>query len=135
LAVDPERLQERSYDSLKAAIGKLAGVVPQTPVTWLEACRVRLEHRLDRLWLLVEPTIWYGETTDEAAVRITKEFVRNRLAARYNMAWNKILDGWGNVLVGDSDVGEIRALGTADGVDAVFRISKKPAFSWRGGVR
>lgn len=135
LAVDHERLADRAYDSLKAAIGTLAGVVPQTPLTWTEACRVRLEYRLDRLWLLAEPTIWYGETIDAAAVRIAKEFVRNRLAARYNMAWHRILDGWGSVVVGDGDVAEIRALGTGEGVDAVFRISKKPAFSWRGGVR
>jgi len=96
---------------------------------------MRLEYRLDRLWLVIEPTVWVADFEDQMLRNKVKEFVRERLASRYNPSWNKLLDGWSHLLVGDSDTAELRAFGNASGVDAAFTISRTTAFSWRGGVR
>jgi hypothetical protein len=45
--------------------------------------------------------------------------------------WNDILNAWVLLLLGGKQVREVRALGAAEGVDAVFAISQVTGFSWR----
>ncbi|MEZ6041953.1 MAG: hypothetical protein R3C20_15735 [Planctomycetaceae bacterium] len=55
------------------------------------------------LWLLLEPTVLGSTVTDETPAderQRRKEFVRERLATRYNKRWNELLDAWINVLSG-----------------------------------
>ncbi len=40
-----------------ACVETLTGVVPGTTVAWSEACEVRLDWKLDGLWLLLEPRV------------------------------------------------------------------------------
>jgi len=85
--------------------------------------------------LLAEPAIWVSREQDSDPDPRISEFVRDRLARRYNPTWSKLLDGWAELLLGPGKVGTIRAFGTRAGVDAEFEIQKTTAFSWRGGIR
>jgi len=135
VVVDPLRSSQPEYRELRAAVSPLNGRIPTTETEWAEAVRVRLECRLGRLWLIAEPTIWVEDFENDALRGGVKEFVRERLARRYNLTWNKILDGWADLLVGDSEAVQVCAFGTGEGVDAVFEIGRTTAFSWRGGIR
>ncbi len=123
------------YGRMRAACANLTGTIPKTTLQWMEAIRLRLEFRLDHLWLLIEPTIWIDDSGGKPMCDDAKAFVRERLAARYNTYWNQLLDGWVDLLVGDAESVELRAFSGASGVDAAFTIAKTTAFSWRGGVR
>lgn len=131
LVVDPERLSDPIYSELKSALGSITGLVPDTTLHWYEALDIRLEFRLGRLWLLVEPTIWTEHTEDDLARAKGKEFVRERLAGRYNPKWNAMLDGWSKVLTNGQDHRTVRAFGIGDGMDAVFSLSCVTGFSYR----
>ena len=133
LACNPDRADDRRLEPLRRAIGSTAGAIKNSDFTWSEAIRFRLEHRLDQLWLLVEPTIWVSPleeyTQPPAPVR---DFVRARLAARYNPIWNALLDAWSHILTdGTDDPAELRAFGIDDGLDASFRLGRVTAFSAR----
>ena len=39
------------------AVDYISGTVRGTKITWSEACSIRLDYRLDRLWLLIEPIV------------------------------------------------------------------------------
>lgn len=119
---------------LKMATGQLAGVVPRTTLAWAEAVRIRLDFKFDRLWLLLEPTIWLERTADVQLARSAGEFLRARLATRYNSNANAVLDGWIQLIVGPNDTVDLQAFGIGDGIDANFTIGGITAFSWRQGA-
>jgi len=134
MSVNPARAGDPGFNGLRHAVGQITGKVPKTDVVWCEAFRFRLEQRLGRLWLLLEPTIWldqFDNDEDVAVIDVTRDFRRERLAARYNKSWNAILDAWSQLFTGTSDVAEIRTYGITDGLDAVFKIGKVNAFSAR----
>jgi NAD-dependent SIR2 family protein deacetylase len=133
IVVDPSQEDDESLAKLREAVGQLTGIVPGTELTWAEATRIRLDYRLDRLWLLIEPTIWFEDTEDEERLNAGKEFRRDRLAARHNAKWNKVLDGWVELIVGNDQEAELRAFGIGDGLDAAFTIGRITGFSRRKG--
>lgn len=133
--VDDQRLSDPALSTLKAAVGTVGGTVPGTGLKWADAVRVKLERRLDRMWLLFEPAVWFADTNEEGVVAVAKEFVRERLASRYNAAVNKVFDGWSSLIAGGSPEAELRTYGVGAGVDAVFRVSRTTAFSRRWGIR
>jgi len=128
---DAAREADPAYAELCRATKKVTGVVPRTQLRWAEAARVRLEGRLGSLWLVLEPTVWIERTDDDAATGIAREFARERRAERFNRQWNEVLDGWIHLLLGGAEEREVRAFGTADGVDAVFSLTRHTAFSRR----
>jgi NAD-dependent SIR2 family protein deacetylase len=128
---DDTKGESPEYSVLKQATKKLSGVVPKTDLRWTEATRFKLEGRLRRTWLLLEPTIWTEKTDDEAAAHRAREFARERRAQRYNKQWNQVLEGWIHLLLQGGPAKEFRAFGIGDGVDAVFTLSKNTAFSRR----
>lgn len=154
-AIDPGRASDPVFAPLRRAISPISGCVPKTRVRWSEAFRFRLEYRLGTLWLLLMPTVWIerGVAPDEAVEtaendpegddaeaqsdELAREFVRSRLAGRYNKAWNYVLDGWAAILAGEAKDArrEIRAFGIGDGIDAVFTISRVTGFSRKGVSR
>lgn len=135
LHVDAARAADPAFNTLRVAVPLLTGTVPSTKLRWCEAIRVKLDRRLDRLWLLFDPAVWIEDTEDVDAIEAAKEFVQGRLAGRFNASVNKVFDGWAEVIAGNAPVAELRAFGIGDGVDAVFRVSKTTAFSRRGGHR
>jgi len=135
IVADPNRASDPAFNQLRFATKSLTGKVSQTGLTWAEALWIRLEYRLGRLWLLMEPTIWVERTDDDEAFSKTREFIRNRLAGRFNAQWNQVIEGWTYVFVGGAEEREIRSFGIADGVDAAFMISSVTAFSRREVAR
>jgi len=129
--VDPEDADREQLAALREATGEVSGVVAGTTLKWVEAVELRLEYRLGRLFLVFEPTIWAEGTEDERVFERRMDFIRERLAARFNPVWNRLLDAWSRVIVGDASETELRAFGIGEGVDAVFRLSRTTAFCWR----
>ena len=115
-------------------VDRVSGLVPKTDIPWSEACGLRVDYRLDQLWLLIEPTIATelgAEAPDEIA-ELTREFVRERRARRHNRLANAMLDGWISLIVGREPSVRLKALDIADGIDAEFEILRTSAFSGIG---
>lgn len=53
------------------------------------------------------------------------------MAARYNSTSNSVIGAWAQVITAGQSVGQLKAFGIADGVDAAFTISSATAFSQR----
>jgi hypothetical protein len=128
-AIDPTKATDRLFSPLKQAAGKIAGIIPGTRVQWTEAVRIRLEYRRKTVWLLLEPTIW-TEKSDIDSVKI-KNFIRDRLAGRYNSSWNKTIDAWANIITSGQRECTLKAFGISDGLDASFTISSVTGYSYR----
>jgi len=131
--VETDRSGDPQFDALRRATGSLHGSVPKTDIQWTEACRFRVEFHLDQLWLLLEPTIWLDrvDADTDGDSSPAGEFVRERLARRYNAQFNAVLEGWIHLLCGGLNSATLRTYGIGDGVDASFTISSHTAFSYR----
>jgi hypothetical protein len=132
LVVDPQRADDPRFQSLRGAARVITGTVAGTGFKWCEAVEVRLEYRLDRLWLLLDPTIAVLRPADEPLPEEAKEFIRERQATRYNRQANDLLDAWRDLLFGDEQEVAFRAFGVSDGVDATFTVGRVTGFSYRG---
>ena len=108
----------------------ICGTVANTSVPWAEAVEIHLEYRTNRLWLVIEPTVWVAKPSDHEK-DIVREFQRERQAVRYNRMANALLEAWCEVISGNQPVAELSAFGTSDGIDAVFEIGNTTAFSRR----
>jgi len=131
LLVDESNSKHPRLKALRKAVGLLSGVVGVGNFNWFEAAEIRLEYRLSTLWLIVVPTVAIHREQDTPLSTEAVEFVRERLARRYNRKVNELLDAWKALLLGDAPEVELRAFGVSDGVDAVFRLGSTTAFSRR----
>ena len=110
------------------------GVVAGTGIHWVEVCGLRLDYRDNRLWLLLNPRthlIWNDEASPEDKNR-AKDFVRERMARRYNSQSNDLLESWRTILLG-ADKGEV-GLTTGPftkGIGASFTVNTVSGFSGR----
>ena len=117
------------WQPLRQLIGSITGKVDNHQLlNWREGISVRLDWAADRLWLLMEPRVVFDEMTDDNKIAAA-DFARKRTVKRYNKELNTLIHFWTQHLAGDE--GELCALGIADGIDAVFRLSLPTAFSWR----
>ncbi len=112
----------KSVDRLSGTIGSVA---------WSEACAVRLDYRLDSLWLLLHPRVLLdiSDATPVRDVDPAREFARERRARRRNRETNALLDGWTRLIAGSDDSVKIRAFDITDGHDAEFEIYRIAGFS------
>lgn len=132
LIVDVQREHDGVFGNLRAAAGAISGVVPGTSLRWVEGIRIRLEYKLERPWLLIVPFVWVERSADNDALAVSREFVRERRAARFNRQWNQILEAWVSIITSGESATEVRAFGISDGIDAVFSIGSTTGFSRRG---
>jgi hypothetical protein len=132
IAVEPSQLEHESIQELRQAAGQLTGVVRGTHATWLEAIEVHLEYKFNRLWLLIEPTVWVERQADSDPL-VLADFIRGHMARRFNDSWNSILDGWIRVLIGEGNQSEIRSFDISAGLDASFIIGRTSGYSTREG--
>jgi len=127
-------IADRSVFNAKRAgtLRDLFGVIRDTGIEWTEACELKLDYRLDRLWLLIDPTVVIlgNRELDQTQRAVAKEFVRQRTLTRYNQQYNSLLSGWIEVLLGDGqDPIKLVSLGIGDGIDASFEISRITGYS------
>jgi hypothetical protein len=129
LVVDPQKRDDPALGPVREAADGLVGRLPSGG-HWGEAVGLRLDLRLDRLWLLLEPTIWLGRSGGPRPAKDT-DFVRERRARRYNPGAARLLDAWIDVLLRGESPARVSAFGGVDGIDAAFVIDKTTAFSRR----
>lgn len=112
-------------------VGRLSGMVGNTGIRWTECCELRLDYKLDRLWLLMDPRIYRDVPEGATAEQIdeSKEFVRSRLAGRFNPKANAMLSGWAGLLLGTDRTVTLSSYGISDGIDATFEMSTVTGFS------
>jgi hypothetical protein len=115
---------------LKGVLKIICGTVPKTSVAWAEAMEIHLEYRMNRLWLVIEPTVWVAKPRDHER-EIVREFQRERQAVRYNRVANELLGAWCEVVSGKQPVANLSAFGITDGIDATFEVGDTTAFSGR----
>ena len=120
------------WAELKAQVTELGGLVPNHPeLRWHEGIGIRLDWASSNLWLLFEPrTIFEGISDENRGA--AADFARERAVKRYNRQLNSLIAFWADVLAANGS--ELRAFGTSDGVDALFRLSTNTAYSKRAGV-
>ena len=112
----------RLVDQIEGKVGNLADV------QWHEGIRVRLDFASGRHWLLFDPcTVFDGAIEENKAS--CADFARERTVKRYNKSLNALINFWARHLAQDGR--ELRAIGTGSGVDALFQLSARTAFSRR----
>lgn len=121
------------YNSLRLTAHGLSGVIKNTAAKWSEALEIKLQYKHERLWLLITPTIWLDrpDNLTDKEMDNAQEFVRERLATRYNSVYNSIMDSWISILVGTGDDREFTAFGIQNGVDAKFVLTRGTAYSMK----
>ncbi len=125
----PRDTADAALRVLSKLVGGLSGTLKDHPdLKWREGVGVRLEWANDQLWLLIDPCTVF-DPFDESKKAIVADFARERTVKRYNKQLNDLIEFWANQLVGDG--AELRALGIADGVDAVFKLGSVTAYSKR----
>ena len=117
---------------MRQAAGGLTGKLKDSKLEWWECLALHLDFHYDRLWLLIEPRLWFERSEDVNAMSEAADFGRERFARRYNREWNALFDAWIEVLLTGRDDGRVTALGIADGIDASFRVGRTTAFSRTG---
>lgn len=126
--VTPARFKNGNIDPVDKL---LSGMVGNTGIRWTECCELRLDYKLDRLWLLMDPRIHRDIPEGATAEQVdeSKEFVRSRLAGRFNPKANAMLSGWARLLLGSDRTVRLKSFGISDGMDATFEMSTITGFS------
>ncbi len=113
-------------------VGAIAGRVHNCPeLQWREGISIRLDWANDNLWLLIEPRVVFDGMAQEHKIAAAA-FARARTVKRYNKKLNDLIDFWAQCVLDHGD--KLRALDIGDGVDAVYRLSRHTAFSWRSNA-
>ncbi|MCJ2022056.1 SIR2 family protein [Methylobacterium sp. E-065] len=121
----PKQPSDERWDGLRNLLERISGSVPKDhAISWREGIGLRLDWASDQLWLLFEPRIVFTGAS-EATKAITSDFARERTARRYNSTFDKLVDYWSQCMAGEN----LRALGIGDGLDAVFTVGERTAFS------
>lgn len=128
----PADTQDGKWQGLSKCVNGLHGTVPEHPeLTWQEGVGTRLDWAGDRLWLLFEPRLVFQGLT-ESNRAVAADFGRERVIKRYNRPLNDLIQFWATLLAADG--AELRSLGIADGIDAVFKLNSTTAFSRRASA-
>ena len=133
LVLDSTRLTSAQSSSLKKSLGPLFGEIPKTDIKWSQALKIKLEYRIDRLWVVLEPTFWAeftAETPKEHSYAVS-DYFREKGATRYNPAWSTILDCWIDFIFSTMPDGALSTFGSTNGADAQFRLGKRTAYTFR----
>jgi hypothetical protein len=129
--VDHSQKNNQTFNQLKRTVRNVSGTVPNTELQWAEAIQIRIDYKLSKLWLVVEPTIWTERPEDEEIMNARNEFIQKRLSVRYNKNWNFLIENWRLILFGRKEECILSSFGISDGIDATFKFSSVTAFSRR----
>ena len=117
--------------------GELKGPGRAT-LPWAESVSIAVDYTLDRWWLLFAPDIWVRRTytgadaatlTRADAQRAGAEFVRERVAPRYNRQAGAILGAWLGLLSRNGQPLHAHRVSPGEGMEATFTLSGNPLVS------
>ncbi len=120
---------------------KIKGKTPGLSRYWSEAVQLRIEEKMDSLWLIVNPTLFIeqGEQDWSNTNYVKQEdFRKKRLGGRYNKQADDLFSAWASCLgldhhlAGDLSV-KLKAFNEDFGVNPSMEFSTVSAFSNRGG--
>jgi hypothetical protein len=129
LVIPPNASGDPQFKPLFAALSEIAG--NRGNIQWSEGVEVYLEYHLQRFWLIIEPKIYFHLADDQKLSTEGKEFIRERLARRYNPIWNKLIDAWMKVLTKGNTTLNFEAFSSLPGFKASFKLDSVTAFSRR----
>ena len=123
----PQAPGDAAWQDLRDLLGgPISGTVPKNrDIAWREGVGLRLDWASDQLWLLLEPRIVFDGASEETKA-ITSDFARERTVRRYNPVLDKLIQYWSTRIAGE----DLRTCAIGDGLDAVFEIDRKSAYSW-----
>ena len=92
---------------------------------------MRVDFRMDRLWLLLSPVVIIDIEDDmtDAVKQGAKDFVRERRVKRFNKQSNEILDGWVRLIFGDTSKTIALGVDGGTGIGARFELLPVTGFS------
>jgi hypothetical protein len=122
LACDVSRAADGCFDALRSAIGAVGGTIAGTQIVWSEAIRLKLWCDGEQACAVFEPTLWLEPSGAEMCSAASR-FVHERLGRRSRRQHFLMLDAWARLLTGGR-TRELRAFGTAHGIDATFTIGR-----------
>jgi len=139
--VDHEKIDDPRLETLKKAVefgnssSKIVGNIPGRANTfWAEALKMKVEHRDEKWWLLVEPDIWVSPLSEREEV---VDFLRHKRSKRYNVQAFNILNAWIQLLCGFIGHGEKTIFATCYGntsYPAQFSVNTRTAYSRKRGA-
>ena len=132
---------------IDCAVSSLSGTVPSTSVKWQEACKIDLDYKFGKLWILLTPRtlLSFTENTTEQEKSKAKSFVRERTAPKkqpstgrfvgYNYIAASILSGWISAISQNVEGGSINlsSFDIDDGLNPQFDVSVDKVVSGRCG--
>ena len=128
-ALIPARPRDACWNPLRKLVKTMGGEIGTAgEIRWHEGISTRLEWSGNRLWFVFNPRTVFESVSDENKA-IAADFARERSVRRYNRQLNDLLSFWSHYLGEAHEV--LSALGTANGVDATFRMGSTTAFSRR----
>jgi NAD-dependent SIR2 family protein deacetylase len=138
LTFDPKDMNDNLFQPLRNALanrsgqpGILSGNIPNAPVGtfWTEGLKIKLETRMQGVYLMLKPTIWIEPATER---RNHSEFIKGKKRGRYNQVAYKMLDAWITILIGAVGKGEaVVTFQKESSYPAEFKISTRTSFSKR----
>jgi NAD-dependent SIR2 family protein deacetylase len=133
---DRRRRLEGQLGAMREVYGDdLYGTVRGTDRSYAEGVSITVERRLERWWLLFEPTTWVQPSRDRSKPDPIAPWLRERWVRRRNKEWASMVDAWAKLLAPHEQT-EVRAWWLPDsaaGVDARFVLGNVTAWSAPGG--
>ena len=138
LVADKSEINIAIFNTLaSSAVADTEGIVPRTNIKWVEACKIKLDYKLNRYWVILEPRIllYIENECKEEDITKAKSFIKERTAPRwsqgskvptgYNQVMGSILAGWILIIKSEANASSISlpVLGINDNLDPAFEIS------------
>ncbi|HVL97903.1 MAG TPA: SIR2 family protein [Egibacteraceae bacterium] len=136
--------EERKFNRQLVGGTAVCGTVPGTSLRWAESVELRLDHRFNRLWVVLRPSVWVEDESgrpsgrragsvrpdDRDADTPRARFLKGRLDHRYNDVADALITAWTKMIAPETGA-ELALFGFGDqaGIDASFRLRTRTAYA------